>query len=90
MIAIGDEVLRVNANMFHLGFGGCSFLIVCPSASIFGVDCKQHRMFFVLNDEICVIMGGVGLGGAGRDNYKRCSCIQEECETLWLHFHKCP
>ena len=21
-------------------------------------------------DEICVIMGGVGLGGVGRDNYK--------------------
>ena len=22
LIAIGDEVLRKNANMFHLGFGG--------------------------------------------------------------------
>ena len=31
------------------------------------------------------LMGlGVGWGGGvGRDNYKRCSCI-EECETSWL------
>ena len=27
--------------------------------------------------------GGVE-GGMGRDNYKRCSCVEEECETLWL------
>ena len=29
-------------------------------------------------------MCGVGVGwrgGVGRDNYKRCSCIQEDCET---------
>ena len=24
-----------------------------------------------------------GVGGVGRDNYKRCSCI-EVCDTLWL------
>ena len=23
-------------------------------------------------------------GGVGWDNDKRCSCIEEECETLWL------
>ena len=28
--------------------------------------------------------GGVG-GGVGPDNYKRCSCIEEECETLWVN-----
>ena len=25
-----------------------------------------------------------GGGGVGRDNYKLCSCIEKECETLWL------
>ena len=60
-----------------VGWGGIIINVVVASKCVtrcgcFEVTCHARAVW---------VWGGVG--GVGRDNYKRCSCI-EVCDTLWL------
>ena len=58
---------------YGVGWGG----IITNVVVVFKMNVKRCGSF----REQCST--GAIWGGLGRDNYKSCSCIQEECEALW-------
>ena len=60
-----------------VGWGGIIINVVVALKCVTRCGC-----FEVTCHERAVWVWG-GVGGVGRDNYKRCSCI-EVCDTLWL------
>ena len=56
-----------------MGWGGIIINVVVALKCVTRCGCFEARAVWVWG----------GVGGVGRDHYKRCSCI-EVCDTLWL------
>ena len=69
---------RVNARVVPNGIPtSCGF---CATQGSFPMEYRLHVLFVPRRPHGLRVGWG---GGVGRDNYKRCSCV-EECDTLWL------
>ena len=64
-----------------MGWGG----IITNVVLVVALKCKTRCGFFEVTCHARAVWVWGGMGGVGRDNYKRCTCsCIEVCDTLWL------